>query len=447
MGSITYRYDTKWNTALVRLPGTEKWDLISLFIIRNGLTADLNGQQMIFIDTLNSWTSVSSGTAALRVCQLMGNDNASVNYVASYEPYYSKITKSCNANPVSHIPTSVCIGTERLAIEIDPVLRKMVFAPVPPLSTLRKPHIPPEVYGLCYQPADHVDIPQTYVFPGNGKVLNFLSPLFPNLSDMITYLWIIGNAAMDPVARPRCLMLCGPGGSGKSTAIRMATNALYGCTNLIPDNILTRDHEGLSDKIASIVVKSRMVTCYELDLDNRSVNMSLFKNITGGDNVKVGQFMAKAVCSFMIATNGLPDQRKQEEFGSDAISRRMVLLKMSVDSSSAPYEPDPTGSFSGMDFLCAALYVRRVHKDMPITPSNVLLSLCQAQYFEACKLVEECSIGDVSFVDGREVLALLAGLLNTEVDKLVNRCKLISMSCVELTPFGYIISGLRPLLR
>jgi hypothetical protein len=51
-------------------------------------------------------------------------------------------------------------------------------------------------------------------------------------------------------------------------ALRMAMAALSRASNLITDHSLTNMNRGL-------------VACYELDLAKRTVNMSLFNNITG----------------------------------------------------------------------------------------------------------------------------------------------------------------------
>ena len=82
---------------------------------------------MIFLDTANYWISLVSKTAALRVCQIIGNDNVSVNYVSSYESYYSRLSKACGTNSYSYVPVSVCIGTERLAVELEKGSRTLAF--------------------------------------------------------------------------------------------------------------------------------------------------------------------------------------------------------------------------------------------------------------------------------------------------------------------------------
>lgn len=444
MGELVYRHDSKWDKPAITLPGAEKWHLIDRHIVSNGFCADLAGQQMFYLDVGNYWISLVSKTAALRVSQIVGNENASVNYIGSYEPYYPKLAKACGSNSATAVPVSTCIGTERLAIELYEDTKELRFSTVQPFPTLKKkPKVPAFIYGLCYQPCDHTDIPERFVMPGISRILDFIRPLFPDVRSMVTYMWLVGNAARDPVAKPRCMLLCGPGGSGKSTALRMATAALSGATNLIPDNILTKESEGIGDKVAQVVVKSRMVTCYELDLVNKNVNMSMFKNITGGDYVKVGEFMAKAVCSFAIATNGLPNMERQPEFASDALSRRLVCIKMDVDTADAPFEPDPSEPTHKMDFLCACLYIRMVHHHLPISPDDLLLTLCGSLYHTALTMVEECPNSQTDILDSRAVVARISGLLDTSPDILIGRCRLISITSVENTPLGYIIKGLR----
>lgn len=445
MGTLDYRSDTKWDKPVIQLPGSEKWGAIDRHIIKNGFCVDLCGQQMMFLDTSNYWISLVSKTAALRVSQIVGNDNVSVNYTTSYEPYYSKISKASSANSASFLPVSACIGTERVSIEFDATRQSLQFESVPPFPVRRaRKEIPDFVYGLCYQPTDHIDIPSVYTFPGIGRIINFIRPLFPDIRSMITYMWVIGNAARDPVARPRCMLLCGHGGAGKSTALRMLAAALSGCVGLLPNNILTKTYEGVEDKVAQVIIRSRMAMCFELDLDNKRINMSMFKNITGSDIVRVDEFSSKAVCSLAIGTNGLPDVQRDPEFMSDALSRRMVCIKMDVDTAEAEFEPDPSNPLQKMDFLCACLYTRVKYNHMPVSPDNLLVTLCGSLYFKSLMLVQEVPVGSVSLLEGREVLALLSGLLSTTPKRLVDRCRLISMSCVENTPMGFIVRGLKP---
>lgn len=439
-----FRYDLDWNKPAVVLPGAEKWGTLDKSLVSNGLVADLCGQQMMFLDVGNHWISLVSSTAALRVSQIVGNDNVSTGYAGAFAPYYSKLAKACSANSANFVPTSICVGTRRLGVEYSRKSRSLQFEPVDPFPIRKQRNVPEFVYSLCYQPTDHVDIPISYTFPGVGVIPRFIEPLFPDKRRMVTYMWLIGNAALDPVARPRCMLLVGPGGAGKSTALRMAMAALSGAANLIADNILTKTYDSLNDQVAGIVVRSRLVTCFELDLINRDVNMSVFKNITGNDYVRVGEFMSRAACSFAIATNGLPNVVREPEFMSDALSRRMVSIKMEVDTSNAPFEPDPNLSKDKVDFLCACTYVRMRHSHLPIVPEDLVITLCGTLYPVVMSYVREERFRPITILEGRAVISIIAGILGTTQQSIIDRCRLISMSCIDLTPMGYVIRGLVP---
>ena len=80
---------------------------------------------------------------------------------------------------------------------------------------------------------------------------------------------------------------------------------------------------------------------------------------------------------------------------------------------------------------------------LPISPENLIMTLCGNMYFEAMKLVEECPPAEVKLSESREAMAVLAALLQSTVSRLVERARLVSMSSVEDTPMGYIIKGIR----
>lgn len=134
----------------------------------------------MFLDASNYWISLVFKPAVLRVSRIAGNDNVSVNDIGSRELYYSKMSKASAANSAPFVPVSVCLGTERLGGETDERNRCLFLDTVPPFPPRRgNKSVYDFVYGLCYQPTDHIDIPNTYVFPGMGRILDFLRPLFP----------------------------------------------------------------------------------------------------------------------------------------------------------------------------------------------------------------------------------------------------------------------------
>lgn len=171
--------------------------------------------------------------------------------------------------------------------------------------------------------------------------------------------------------------------------------------------------------------------------------MSMFKNITGSDYVRVGDFMAKAVCSFAIATNGLSNVDRQPESTSDALSRHMVCLKMNVDTAEAPFEPDPSSDPDTVDFYCACLYIRMMYPVLPISTDNLLLTLCMSKYRIALELIDVDIEGPVSAIASRAVVAVISGLMLCEPYRIIERCRLISMSCLQVTPIGTVMKGMR----
>ena len=167
---------------------------------------------------------------------------------------------------------------------------------------------------------------------------------------------------------------------------------------LLPDNILSKTYEGVQDKVAQIIVRSRMVTCYELDLNNQKAKMSMFKNVKGSDIVKVGNFSSKAMRSLTIAANGLPDVQRDMEFTSDALSRRMVCVKMDVDTVEAEFEPDPSDPVHMVDLLCACLCVGVKHSHVPTSSDTLLITFYGLLYFKALLLVGEALTGSVTLL-------------------------------------------------
>lgn len=442
-GYLTFYRDPDWNKRAVTYPGTEKWDILYDYVVRPGLVATIEGQEIVYLDTGNHWVSLVSSSAALRVAQMVGDDKVSVNYAVSFDPYYPSLSKHANFNSCVVVPRSICVGTKRLTVELVGEHKVLRMRECEPILSNRVRSVPPYVYSACYLPANHVEIPHTYVFPGRVTVIDFLRPLFPDIRTMLTYMWIIGNCIVEPIARPRCLMLCGTGGTGKSTSLRMANAALSGACGLLPDNVLTSNLKTDAEKVATTVVKSRLATCYELDLVNKRVNMSILKSITGSDFVRVYEYQARAICSLMIATNGIPNMTLDPEFAEDALSRRVVCIYMDVDTSMAPPDPDPAAAEDKSDFLCACVHTRLRFKDLPISPLNFLLTITGSAYHTAIELIGEVDDSEVSDLGGREVLATISGLLCSTIEKTEARCRLVSMSAVRKTTFGYVIRGLK----
>lgn len=441
---MEYFEDPDWLESPITFPGADQWVILLKHTAALGLVSDINGMEVGYVDVMNYWVPLVSSTYALRCMQMIGNTNASVNYGNGFSGYVPKLIKAASAYSVPICPLSVCVGTRRLIVNWDIGTSTIEFTQASALVTVPKPKriLPTYVRSICFLPAAHTIIPRSFSYPNRGRWMEHIEPFFPDKRALVTYLWIVGNCILDPVTKPRCLLLCGPGGSGKSTALRGARASLTGCTGLLADNCLQEKSSQVASEVAGIVVSSRLAVCFELDFDKKPVNMALLKNVTGGDYIKVGDFMCKALCSFMIATNGLPDHSTQKEFQSDAIMRRLVCLEMKVTTSKLDTVADPNDTESRLNLLCNAIVVRLHFQHLPIRPMDVLLTLCGSKYHYACKFVKESSTGIIDQAEGRSVAVFLAGLLDLPVDEVLNKARFISPTCIEKTPVGYVIKGL-----
>ncbi|KAN0069634.1 hypothetical protein V8E54_011940 [Elaphomyces granulatus] len=58
MGELVFYKDPNWNVPAVVLPGAEKWTIIDRVLVKKGLVANLCGQEMMFLDTMNYWRNI-----------------------------------------------------------------------------------------------------------------------------------------------------------------------------------------------------------------------------------------------------------------------------------------------------------------------------------------------------------------------------------------------------
>jgi hypothetical protein len=115
--------------------------------------------------------------------------------------------------------------------------------------------------------------------------------------------------------------------------------------------------------------------------------------------VKVGRIMSKASCSMGMISNGLPNIQRQPDFTSNALTRKVFCEKINVDAVQCVYEPDPNQSLYKTDFLCSCVYTRMKFSLLPITPDDLLVTLCGNLYFTACKYVREESESLITAID------------------------------------------------
>jgi hypothetical protein len=79
------------------------------------------------------------------------------------------------------------------------------------------------VTALCYMPIETMIVPDRWAAPGGEVILDYIRPLFKDARDLVTFMWLIGNA----VIMPKSLLLLGAGGT-----VRILTGASPAVTAL-----------------------------------------------------------------------------------------------------------------------------------------------------------------------------------------------------------------------
>lgn len=442
-GTLQWRKDGAWDKPLVETKGRERFDDIDTWLDKPGLLCRIYGGEYVFVDTSNCWSNLGSSEAMSRINSLVGITNATVNYEKAIRAFIKYIVKRCNARVGKTIPTSVCIGTLRLELELDRDAGILKFQPSRPLLDRMSSTVNAIVASVCIMPIDTVAIPEVYRFPGVGDIVHHLSKLFPDTRDLMTILWHVGNCLVDPVSRPKSVMLCGPGGSGKSTLLQQVYTCLIGCCGILPDGSLTGYTKSMHPDIAEVIAGSRMAICYDVELEKDNLNMGVFKNISGSDYIRVGAISCKTNCSLTLATNGIVDVEKQPQYHTDAIMRRVVCVLMNVAALSIPQTIVPEDPESRMDFICFCIYVRLMYDNMPVSPMSLLLTLCASKIDDVLQYVTETS-EEISDLDGIEVLRVLSTALGFRPDEILFKAKLISPITVIKAGDTQILRGLRP---
>jgi energy-coupling factor transporter ATP-binding protein EcfA2 len=441
---LRWTKDKDWGKPFVAYKGAERFKAVDELYMK-GLFALVNGERYMFVDTLNYWCNLAAKIAMLRLCGLMDIKNATVNYPDATVGYNEYIIKRCDANEATALPVSICVGTMRLEVTMIPEKKMLVFSESRTVidRTGKIGSVPDIVYQACVMPIRSTIRPTDYIFPGKCMLLGHMAQLYPDPRDMVTVLWHIGNCILDPVSNPKSIMFYGPGGSGKSTILRIIANILGSCCGLLPDGCLTSKNEGMPVSVSSVIASNRMAVCYDVALDKFPLNMSVFKNISGSDYVRVGELYVKTNCSLTIGTNGYPDIDKQPEYNDDAIMRRIVGIVMDVSALDIPNVTEPSGADDRLDVACGATYMRMLYEYIPVSPVRILSTLTSSYYAHALQLIEETS-DVISKEEAHEVLCIIGVIIKSSPESVAYKARLVSRTAVFELDGKMFIKGLRP---
>ena len=189
------------------------------------------------------------------------------------------------------------------------VIRNKVFPHEPRIYSINQ--IPHE-----YDPkADH----------GNGtEIEKFLSYALPAKDDRQMLLEYMGLCCTIDTRQQKMLIMCGDGGTGKSTTINLIQD-IVGKANT--SNVAMSE---LSERFTAIAMMNKLLnSCADLEIDALD-DTTVIKKLVGEDAIK-GEFKGKDVISFdnyaklLFSTNELPLVRNEK---TDGFYRRLLILNM-----------------------------------------------------------------------------------------------------------------------
>lgn len=412
-------------------------------IVEKKLLCASNGNIYIFLPTLNTWSILCSDESTIFLNSIMEMESATVNYDKAFRPFVSYLERRAVENLSQKIPTSVCIGTSRLRVnltadglslgECESVLTGL------PSHGSRS-----QISALCYMPIAVARWPRHWVKTDDMPMYTFIAPLFPDPRELLTIEWVIGNALLDPSTQSKAVILYGEGGTGKSTLLAAIKIALMGCCGSIPDRALLGLGRGMNNDVASVVVSNRIVTAGDVGGIDDSTNLSVIKSLTGHDYISIPPLSARSACSLFYATNRLDDPRKNREWSTAAIMRRVIVVLMNADALQYVESSIPQDAVSRLDFSMRCIHTRLSYPHVPVTPMSVILTLMGSLSTDIFEYITETTEDDVSDDEAIAAIGIIAGALVITSDVAGDLARKISPSSVKLVRTMYCIIGIRP---
>lgn len=337
----------------------------------------------VFIESQGCWCMTTSPQGMRYITDRLDFESVTVNYSTAVRPYLD--FADMLSKPANSVDGSVCIGTWRLFVElVQPDTKEskpgppkdhgtLTFVPMAGVSKMRskKPGYA-KMSTLCICPVRTQVIPRavsdwTPLVP-EEVLSNILAP-----EDLRVLMWSIGNGLLDPVYKPRCIIMYGPGGDGKTTTINTLMECLRGAVHPLASDYSTGTKQ-MSDADTLGCMHSRFVVYGDIELNGDNMNSGFWKRITSGDVATVGETRARINCTGFFGSNYLwyPNSQTKKPW----FLRRMIVLTM---KSLTPGAKPPPGEYTDSDvtrFISSSLRLRLHYgTSPPLTVRMVLVTI------------------------------------------------------------------------
>ncbi|KAJ3083791.1 DNA-directed DNA polymerase delta [Rhizoclosmatium hyalinum] len=244
---------------------SEEDNMVIEIFLKGGKCAYIGTTPYIYVAREGSWSHLYSSESARQIVEAIGMKNVSVNFDIAAEPYQALIKKY--ARLANEIPRSICLSSLRLYPEvIDSKIRFSFVSDVIRHSSV--------VGSFCHIPVMMDIIPKQIDISEPSEVLEWIGNSLDDVS-LRTLKWVVGNALLDPVQRPRLLYILGDGFSGVTVSLSK---------DYLGDKSLSMTKEDVK-----LALTHRIITCSELILkDKGEFNTKFIRTINGGDNIQIG---------------------------------------------------------------------------------------------------------------------------------------------------------------
>lgn len=347
-------------------------------IIRPNLVVKTSDSVYLWSSNCSEWVHMSSPEGAEVIRGMLGL-NAPVNWLMAILPYARMIMKNAGEN--IQLPQSICISNTRYSLEVMLKGNRYVaeFRPCRQLVKALPSSMDACAHTFAVSSIWHTVVPRSIESTYITAIERYIKPLFPNPVDMETFMWILGNAVTDPVSEHRILFLHGPGGTGKSTLMRLIHSMMSGTTRALdPAEITDPSRRRISHDLVMSLISTRMMVSPDVEIKDGYINLQTLKIITGGDYLsdsKVSGLLVKAGTSVALGVNHLPTLKGTPRWGTSAVLRRSVVVNMEVKARNLEGGDRQHNAKELTEFLmkCALTYASK--PNLPISTYSLVTTL------------------------------------------------------------------------
>ncbi|KAF8509922.1 hypothetical protein JB92DRAFT_3119487 [Gautieria morchelliformis] len=292
-------------------------------IVAKGGLCCVKGITIVYVPTVRRWFHIASVAGMKYIATVIGAENATMNFQTAAAPFMNYLIQSSTAYLCDLLPASVCVSSGRYQLEttdrgVARFVEQTGLAPKASWGTRST--------GLCLMPVSCRIRPKEVKSNVASPVMSFIGKMLDCKEDLLTFMWVLGTALLDPVVRSKGVLLYGPGGTGKSTLIKLVRQCLGECTTVIPSNAL-EGRRPLSDHVKIAACSNRILLCPEANI-TMDFNIANFKALCGLDIVASEYIPMISVCSLILACNYLPDPKRHAEWYTTAFSRHAIVIPM-----------------------------------------------------------------------------------------------------------------------